>query len=80
MSKTPSSAADTGLPEAIHANPMRPTREMGVFTAEEHGEIHDALTLTLDQLDAGPVDRLALAHIVAHLRGALTLAHRRFQE
>lgn len=46
---------------------------------EAWGAIRDSLVLALDQLDSGQMDRIGTASLVAHLRPALKLAHRRLE-
>lgn len=46
---------------------------------EAWGAIRDSLTLALDQLDSGEMDKIGTLHLVRHLRPALKLAHRRLE-
>ena len=46
---------------------------------EAWAAIRDSLVLALDQLDTGQMDRIGTASLVAHLRPALRLAHRRLE-
>ncbi|MEI4471513.1 hypothetical protein [Frigidibacter sp. MR17.24] len=69
--------AAPGLPGTSHKAQRH--RMRGLLTEKEHGELLDALTLSADIIEAGDIDRMALMHLVRHLRVSLRIAHKHWQ-